>query len=197
MLPGYLEAMGVRPLAGRLLEDADRATGEAAVVNTTASQHTSVATRSATRCAWAASSTSPAYRRRRAQHPARWSPWACGTGDVHPARSERRGHIVPALAHGHAPARRNVPVDRSAEAGGGVNGSPRPRGPGQAGNGGAQQAGREAEAPDAAAHDARGPRTAAHARRDLQHDGVCGRSSHARDRRAGRLRRTSCARSWA
>jgi len=38
VLPGYLEAMGVRPLAGRLLEEADRAAGEAAVVNATASQ---------------------------------------------------------------------------------------------------------------------------------------------------------------
>ena len=38
VLPGYLEAVGVRPLAGRLFEEADRATGEAAVVNTTASQ---------------------------------------------------------------------------------------------------------------------------------------------------------------
>ena len=33
VLPGYLEAVGVRPLAGRLLEDADVATGEAVVVN--------------------------------------------------------------------------------------------------------------------------------------------------------------------
>jgi putative ABC transport system permease protein len=38
VLPGYLEAMGVRPLAGRLLEDADLAEAEAAVVNATASQ---------------------------------------------------------------------------------------------------------------------------------------------------------------
>jgi putative ABC transport system permease protein len=38
VLPGYLEAMGVRPIAGRLFEDADRAAGEAAVVNTAASQ---------------------------------------------------------------------------------------------------------------------------------------------------------------
>ena len=38
VLPGYLEAMGVRPLAGRLFEDADRATGEAAIVNTAAAR---------------------------------------------------------------------------------------------------------------------------------------------------------------
>ena len=38
MLPGYLEAMGVRPLAGRLLEDADRLTADVVVVNATASQ---------------------------------------------------------------------------------------------------------------------------------------------------------------
>jgi len=38
VLPGYFEAMGVRPLAGRLLEDADRVTGEAVVINATASQ---------------------------------------------------------------------------------------------------------------------------------------------------------------
>ena len=33
VLPGYLEAMGVRPLAGRLVEGADRVTGEAALIN--------------------------------------------------------------------------------------------------------------------------------------------------------------------
>ncbi|MGH9373093.1 MAG: FtsX-like permease family protein [Vicinamibacterales bacterium] len=33
VLPGYLEAMAVRPIAGRLLEDADRMTGEAVIVN--------------------------------------------------------------------------------------------------------------------------------------------------------------------
>jgi len=38
VLPGYFEAMGVRPLAGRLPEDADRLTGEAVVVNATASE---------------------------------------------------------------------------------------------------------------------------------------------------------------
>jgi putative ABC transport system permease protein len=36
VLPGYFEAMGVRPLMGRLLEDTDRAPGEAALVNATA-----------------------------------------------------------------------------------------------------------------------------------------------------------------
>ena len=38
VLPGYLEAMGVRPIAGRLFEDADRAAGEAVIVNATLSQ---------------------------------------------------------------------------------------------------------------------------------------------------------------
>jgi predicted permease len=38
VLPGYLEAMGVRPLAGRLLEETDRATADVVVVNATASQ---------------------------------------------------------------------------------------------------------------------------------------------------------------
>jgi predicted permease len=38
VLPGYLETMGVRAVAGRLLEDVDRATGEAVVVNVTSSQ---------------------------------------------------------------------------------------------------------------------------------------------------------------
>jgi len=38
VLPGYLEAMRVRPIAGRLLEDGDRATGEAVVANVVASQ---------------------------------------------------------------------------------------------------------------------------------------------------------------
>ncbi len=38
LLPGYLEAMGVRPLAGRLFEDADRVTGDAVLVNATSSQ---------------------------------------------------------------------------------------------------------------------------------------------------------------
>jgi len=37
-LHGYLDAIGVRPLAGRLLEDADVASGEAAVVNDTLSR---------------------------------------------------------------------------------------------------------------------------------------------------------------
>ena len=35
VLPGYFEAMGVHPLLGRLLEDADRAAGEAALINAT------------------------------------------------------------------------------------------------------------------------------------------------------------------
>ncbi len=40
VLPGYLEAMGVRPIAGRLLEDADRVTGDAMVINAaSAEQH--------------------------------------------------------------------------------------------------------------------------------------------------------------
>jgi predicted permease len=38
VLPGYHEAMSVRPLAGRLFEDGDRATGEAVLANATASQ---------------------------------------------------------------------------------------------------------------------------------------------------------------
>jgi putative ABC transport system permease protein len=38
VLPGYFEAMGVRPIAGRLIEDADRLVGEAVVVNATASE---------------------------------------------------------------------------------------------------------------------------------------------------------------
>jgi predicted permease len=38
VLPGYFEAIGVRPLAGRLFEEADRANGEAVVVNASASQ---------------------------------------------------------------------------------------------------------------------------------------------------------------
>jgi putative ABC transport system permease protein len=38
VLPGYFEAMGVRPLAGRLFEDVDRVTGEAVIANATASQ---------------------------------------------------------------------------------------------------------------------------------------------------------------
>jgi putative ABC transport system permease protein len=38
VLPGYLEAMRIRPLAGRLLEDADRLSGEAVVVNSRASE---------------------------------------------------------------------------------------------------------------------------------------------------------------
>jgi putative ABC transport system permease protein len=37
VLPGYLEAMGVRAIAGRLLEDGDRASGEAAIMNATGS----------------------------------------------------------------------------------------------------------------------------------------------------------------
>jgi hypothetical protein len=36
--PGYFEAMGVHPLAGRLLEETDRATGEAVVINATAAE---------------------------------------------------------------------------------------------------------------------------------------------------------------
>lgn len=36
VLPGYLESMGVRPLAGRLFEDTDRAAGDAAIVNAAA-----------------------------------------------------------------------------------------------------------------------------------------------------------------
>lgn len=38
VLPGYHEAMSVRPLAGRLLEDADLATGEAVLANITAAK---------------------------------------------------------------------------------------------------------------------------------------------------------------
>jgi predicted permease len=38
MLPGYLESMGVRAVSGRLFEAADRVTGEAVVVNATASR---------------------------------------------------------------------------------------------------------------------------------------------------------------
>jgi predicted permease len=38
VLPGYHEAMGVRPLAGRLLEDADRLTADAVLVNAASSQ---------------------------------------------------------------------------------------------------------------------------------------------------------------
>jgi predicted permease len=38
VLPGYFEAVGVRPIAGRLLEDADRASGEAVVVNALAAE---------------------------------------------------------------------------------------------------------------------------------------------------------------
>jgi predicted permease len=38
VLPGYFEAMGVRPLAGRVFEEADRDTGEAVIVNAAASQ---------------------------------------------------------------------------------------------------------------------------------------------------------------
>jgi putative ABC transport system permease protein len=38
VLPGYFETMGVRPLAGRLLEETDRARGEAVVVNASAAQ---------------------------------------------------------------------------------------------------------------------------------------------------------------
>jgi putative ABC transport system permease protein len=38
VLPGYLDALSVRPIAGRLLEDGDRATGEAVVANVVASQ---------------------------------------------------------------------------------------------------------------------------------------------------------------
>jgi putative ABC transport system permease protein len=40
VLPGYLEAMGIRPMAGRLLEEPDRVTGEAMVINAaSAEQH--------------------------------------------------------------------------------------------------------------------------------------------------------------
>jgi predicted permease len=38
VLPGYLKAIGVHPIAGRLLEDADLAAGDAVVVNDTASR---------------------------------------------------------------------------------------------------------------------------------------------------------------
>lgn len=38
VLPGYFEAMGVRPIAGRLLEDADRVTADVVVINATASR---------------------------------------------------------------------------------------------------------------------------------------------------------------
>jgi len=38
VLPGYFEAMGVRPLAGRLLQESDRATGEAVLVSDTSSR---------------------------------------------------------------------------------------------------------------------------------------------------------------
>jgi predicted permease len=38
VLPGYFEAMGVRPLAGRVFEDADRLTGESIVISATASR---------------------------------------------------------------------------------------------------------------------------------------------------------------
>jgi predicted permease len=38
VLPGYLEAMGVRPLAGRLFDEADRGTGDVVIVNAASSQ---------------------------------------------------------------------------------------------------------------------------------------------------------------
>ncbi len=38
VLPGYFQAMGVRAVAGRVLEEADRITGEAVVINAAASQ---------------------------------------------------------------------------------------------------------------------------------------------------------------
>jgi predicted permease len=38
VLPGYHEAMGVKPLTGRLFEDADRAAGDVVLVNATAAQ---------------------------------------------------------------------------------------------------------------------------------------------------------------
>jgi predicted permease len=38
VLPGYFEALGVRPLAGRLIEEADRLAGEAVVVNANLSE---------------------------------------------------------------------------------------------------------------------------------------------------------------
>jgi putative ABC transport system permease protein len=38
VLPGYFEAVGVRPRAGRLFEEPDRATGEAVIVNTAAAE---------------------------------------------------------------------------------------------------------------------------------------------------------------
>ena len=65
VLPGYFEAMDVRAIAGRLLEDADGVTGEAVLINAIARISTSAATRSVTRsgpaagararCAWSAS----------------------------------------------------------------------------------------------------------------------------------------------
>jgi predicted permease len=38
LLPGYFEAMGIRPLGGRLFEDNDRAIGEAVILNATAAR---------------------------------------------------------------------------------------------------------------------------------------------------------------
>jgi predicted permease len=38
VLPGYLQTMGVRPVAGRLFEDSDRALGEAVIVNQASAQ---------------------------------------------------------------------------------------------------------------------------------------------------------------
>jgi putative ABC transport system permease protein len=38
VLPGYFEAMSVRPLAGRLFQDADRVTGDVVILNATAAQ---------------------------------------------------------------------------------------------------------------------------------------------------------------
>jgi hypothetical protein len=37
-LPGYFEALGIRPISGRLLEDADRAAGDAVVINATSAR---------------------------------------------------------------------------------------------------------------------------------------------------------------
>ena len=89
VLPGYLEAMGVRPLAGRLFEDADRVTGDAVLVNATSSQqyfggnavgHTIPV--------GIQEPSSAAHRGRRAQPPARWSAAPGTAGAVHAPQSE-------------------------------------------------------------------------------------------------------------